>query len=290
MTPAFPASMSAGDGTYTDRVYVDWADSANAATYQVYRCSTSSTSSCSSVLTTVSISSYNDSTVPIATIYYYRVKACNIAGCSDFSTYNTGYRQLELPSTITASDGSYADRVFINWSRVSGASSYEVYRCLDTSLAFCGVKIATVGYSDYEDYAGVQGLHYFYRVKPCYGSICADFSNYDEGYSTTSAPAAPLAVTASDGDFTDRIEISWSASISASSYELYRCVDDTTASCGSPISTSAETSFADYDITAETIYYYRVIACNINGYSSFSAPDDGFSVDSYDCFLPLIRN
>ena len=38
------------------------------------------------------------------TIYYYRVKACNVAGCSDFSAYDSGYR---------VSDRSLYQRLFL---------------------------------------------------------------------------------------------------------------------------------------------------------------------------------
>ena len=182
--PPAPALIDASDGAYSNLVYVDWTDSSGATSYQVYRCSTTLTASCSSVLSTVSISNYNDLTVPIATIYYYRVKACNASGCSDFSSYNSGYRQFESPSTITASDGTYGDHVFIDWSSVSAATSYQVYRCMDTLPMSCGSSISIAGASEYSDYDAIPGITYFYRVKPCNSILCGDFSDYDTGVSS----------------------------------------------------------------------------------------------------------
>ncbi|MHA1287493.1 MAG: BspA family leucine-rich repeat surface protein [Candidatus Thorarchaeota archaeon] len=104
--PSPPSSISATDGTYTDRVYVSWSDVSSASSFEVYRCTSTSTSSCGSALTSQSGTTYNDYDGTAGVTYYYRAKACNSGGCSAFSDYDTGYRAVSDTTnpTVTVND------------------------------------------------------------------------------------------------------------------------------------------------------------------------------------------
>ena len=65
--------------------------SSGAASYELYRCTTSSTASCGTAIYSGASTSYDDTGAAPGLTYYYRAKACNAAGCSDFSGYDTGY-------------------------------------------------------------------------------------------------------------------------------------------------------------------------------------------------------
>ena len=163
------------------------------------------------------------------------------------------------PSTPSASDGTYTDKVLISWSSVSGANSYIIYRSTSANGTY---SQATSSSSPYYDTSATIGTTYYYRLKACSGSsgtgICSDYSNYDTGYRAIATPNTP---TASDGDYTDKVRISWSSVSGANSYIIYRCTSTNSSSC-SQIGTDSSSPYNDTSSTAGIIYYYRLTACS----------------------------
>ena len=94
------------------------------------------------------------------------------------------------------------------------------------------------------------------------------------GGSAPTAPSAPTGVSASDGTYTDKVYVSWSASSGATSYTVYR----STSSSGtkSSLVSTASTSWNDTTATAGTTYYYWVKASNSAGTSGYSSYDTGY--------------
>ncbi|MBE2294993.1 MAG: hypothetical protein IAF00_08570, partial [Phycisphaerales bacterium] len=79
----------------------------------------------------------------------------------------------------------------------------------------------------------------------------------------------PTGVSASDGLFSDHIQITWNpVAAGVTSYQVYRDY----LSIGS----SPTTSFEDSDVAPGLIYSYMIKACNSNECSSFSTADSGF--------------
>jgi hypothetical protein len=93
----------------------------------------------------------------------------------------------------------------------------------------------------------------------------------------STAPAAPTGVAATDGAYTDRVRITWTASTGATGYEVWR---GTSSSSGSAtkISTAdvTTTAYDDTSATSGTTYYYWVKANNAAGTSPFSASNTGY--------------
>lgn len=86
-------------------------------------------------------------------------------------------------------------------------------------------------------------------------------------------PSAPTNVQASDGAYTDRVRVAWTASSGASSYEVYRAT--TTGDTGK-LGTTTNTTYDDASAVVDTTYRYWVKACNSAGCSGFSNPDTGY--------------
>jgi hypothetical protein len=174
--------VAASDGTYTDRVEVTWSASSGATYYEVYRAG--SESGAKSLLGSPAASPFDDSSAAVGTTYYYWVKACNSWGCSDFSTYNTGYRSgtpPPVPANVQASDGDYTDKVRVTWNSSSGASDYEVYRA--TSATGTKSLLSNPSVTSFDDTSAAVGTTYYYWVKACNSWGCSDFSTHDTGYS-----------------------------------------------------------------------------------------------------------
>lgn len=93
---------------------------------------------------------------------------------------------------------------------------------------------------------------------------------------TTPPPPAPTGISASDGTFTDRVQVSWSASTGATYYQIFRHTSNDSSSAISLSSSHPSSPYDDTSAVAGTTYYYWIKACNSGGCSSYSASDSGY--------------
>ena len=89
-------------------------------------------------------------------------------------------------------------------------------------------------------------------------------------------PPAPTGVSASDGTFTDKVQVSWSASTGATYYQIFRNTSNDSSSAISLSSSHSSSPYNDTSAVAGTTYYYWIKACNSGGCSSYSASDSGY--------------
>lgn len=89
-------------------------------------------------------------------------------------------------------------------------------------------------------------------------------------------PPSPTGVSASDGTFTDRVQVSWSASTGATYYQVFRHTSNNSSSATLLSSNHSSSPYNDTSAVAGTTYYYWIKACNSGGCSSFSASDSGY--------------
>lgn len=113
------------------------------------------------------------------------------------------------------------------------------------------------------------------------GSLSDDFKaamGVPSGQVPTTTPLSPPSgVSATDGDFNDKIVISWSPVTAAASYEVFRSVSSDFATATSR-GTPTTTSFEDTNITVGTTYFYWVRARDAgSNTSSPSISDTGFA-------------
>jgi len=125
-----------------------------------------------------------------------------------------------VPTNVSASDGTYTDKVQVSWSSASGATNYEVFRA--TSPSGSKTKIGSPSSTSFADTSAVSGQEYYYWVRACNTGGCSDFSTSDSGYSRVLPPSIPTNVSASDGTYTDMVVVSWNSVSGATSYEIYR--------------------------------------------------------------------
>lgn len=126
-----PTGVSASDGTYTDKVRITWNAASCAEEYRVYRNTSNDSGGAVAISNWIAATSFDDTAATPGDTYYYWVRARNDCGSvSGFSSSNAGWRKLSPPSTLTASDGTYTDRVYVDWNTSSGASHYRLYRGL----------------------------------------------------------------------------------------------------------------------------------------------------------------
>src|SRR5690348_12463331 len=88
------------------------------------------------------------------------------------------------------------------------------------------------------------------------------------------ALTAPTNLVASDGDYNNKIGLTWDTMRGATRYQVFRhTVNDTAAAVG--LGTTVEAAFFDKTAVAGQTYFYWVRAENATAASSLSAADTG---------------
>ncbi len=107
-------------------------------------------------------------------------------------------------------------------------------------------------------------------------------SGWSETRTFTVRPPAPATIDATDGMYSDRIQVSWSAVSGATGYELYRAASyDGTKT---KIVATSTTSYSDAAVTSGTLYYYWVKACSGSTCSDHSVFDSGYLLAPPACY------
>ncbi len=102
--------------------------------------------------------------------------------------------------------------------------------------------------------------------------------------------AAPTGVTASDGNYADKVGVLWATVRDATSYRIFRSATNNPAAAAD-VGTTAANYFFDTTAAAGQTYFYFVRAENSGATSDFSQPDQGLrangNVPQSGFFLPL---
>ncbi len=273
MAPSVPGELTVTVGEFADRVRVVWGPVAEATGYEVWR-STSATGAYQLVATTGHCA-YDDTGVIPETTYWYKVRACNRAGCSQFTPPQSGKAASgqvpAVPTGLTASQGTFTDRVRITWQASPRATEYALYRGLSQTGSF--TLLTTVQGTSYDDLEVVLGTPYWYRVRACGAGGCSVLSDPVSGFATSQVPPAPQELTASDGTENGKVVVTWQAVSGAVNYLVYRAL----SADGTPalLATVEETTYEDTAVTVGTTYWYWVRACNASGCGPLAGPESG---------------
>ena len=98
--------------------------------------------------------------------------------------------------------------------------------------------------------------------------------------SEPAVPAAPGGVSASDGTILGGVRVSWSPTLHADSYEVWRGTSSNVTEATQFAVGLTTTSYTDASAAIDTTYHYWVKATNTLGTSDFSFSDSGFHIAS----------
>ncbi len=280
--PAVPAGVSATDGVYGNKVTITWSAAENASTYKIYKAINSTDGDYVCIARGINVTGYEDATISVNRVYYYKVKAVNAGGESELSSSDSGFagdgrpNPPLAPANFTASDTSMGF-IELSWSASEGAASYKIFRC----AAINGVygEIASVTDATYMDNDIDMLTRYYYKVKAVNEDGESAFSNYDGGRSLPPLPALPSGVSATDGVWGNKVIVTWNALPEADTYTVYRAdlIDGTYALIASGLTAATHT---DYDVTSGSPYphyFYKISGANVTGEGERSAADEGWA-------------
>ncbi|MGE5355815.1 MAG: hypothetical protein ACM3PT_06200 [Deltaproteobacteria bacterium] len=276
-----PVNVAASDGTFTDRIQVTWSGTSGNY-FRVYRNTSNNSSTASAISGWQTSTLFDDMSAVTNVTFYYWVRAAsdaNGSNISGFSNFDTGYRSgVAIPSNIYATDGLYSDMVVVSWTGTSG-NFFRIYRNTtnNTSTATALGNWQTA--FTYYDYSALTNTIYYYWVKSATdqnGGNSSDFSAYDTGWK--GGVSIPVNISASDGSFGDKVQITWSGT-SGNYFRVFRNTVNNSSTATALGSWQTSTSYDDISAAVNVTYYYWVkAASNANGdnSSAFSSVDSGW--------------
>ena len=180
----------------------------------------------------------------------------------------------DAPSSISATKGDYEDRVNLNWrpviSPAGGSVTYNVLRHTTFDPGFASIIVSGLTSTNFTDTTASPGARYYYWLQSVnhYG-YPGDLSAYDSGYRRL---AAPGGVFASDGEYTNKVLVSWASVDGAAGYNVYRSTG------GTPdiLSHITGTEYSDITAVEGVEYTYYAQATNSVCGSLLSAGETGY--------------
>ena len=230
-----------------------WNAVKGATGYEIYRAGTDGKYS---KITTVTSTSYVDTSVKNNTQYSYKIKAYNAACASAFSTAASLKKtQISVSNLKADANGS---KVQLSWTGgVTGAEGYVIYRRTE------GGSYAEIGRTAGNTYSDTisAGIKYYYAVAVYSGSRTEDKCP-EVGVMYLATPSG-LSVSNTIASLT----LKWNAVKGATGYEIYRAGTDGKYS---KITTVTSTSYVDTSVKNNTQYSYKIKAYNAACASAFS--------------------
>lgn len=180
----------------------------------------------------------------------------------------------DAPAQITATKGDYEDRVAVNWRPVvtpaGGSVTYSLLRHTTFDPDYAQAIVSGLTVTNYDDMTVAPGVRYYYWVRSVnlYGQFGTN-STSDSGYRRLSAPSGLFA---SDGEYTNKVAVSWAEVDGAETYYVYR-------GAGGPAGVvyhTAGTEYEDNTVSEGVEYTYYVQSTNSICGSVLSSGEAGY--------------
>ncbi len=239
-----PGGVSATDDEY-DQVTITWDSVIGATGYRVFRSDT--LDGTYTEIASVAVTNFIDSTMDYMQTLYYKVKAYNGDGDSEFSVSDSGYSLRTLPgdpsiASTTVNDTSNPGITTVTWNASSLADTYMLYRstAVDGTYSIIADNLTA---TTFNDTTAEPAVEYYYRVVAINAGGESSLSAAVMG--VAAHPGPDNMATADSGSYS--ISLSWDTVQGADYYEIYRA--RTTVSVTTP---PADES--DYELVT-TIYH-----------------------------------
>ncbi|MEX2282481.1 MAG: fibronectin type III domain-containing protein, partial [Gemmatimonadota bacterium] len=271
--PSVPSNLTATPVSVS-QINLGWtASTGDVARYRIERRTSASGAFVLIDSVAANTTAYQNSGLTPATLYAYRVQACNTTGCSGSSNEalaSTPQAAPSAPSGLTASAVS-GSRIDLAWSAAGGTvASYRIERRMGAAGTYAVIDSVSAATHTYQNSGLASETQYFYRVQACNTVGCSGFTNDASATTGQIAPGTPTALNATTFS-ASQINLAWTAS--TGTITRYR-IERKTGAAGTfavidSVAATA-TTYQNTGLTAATLYFYRIQACNGAGCSAFS--------------------
>ena len=180
-----PPTLSVATASSTNQVNLTWTD--NSSTEDGFKIERAldaggSPGTWGQIATVNSnVTTYSDASLMDGTKYWYRVRAYNVRGDSDYSNQANAITQLVPPSGLAASPVP-ANRITLSWTDNSQREDgYRIERTGLGELKYVQIGVTISNVTTYADGTVVCGQRYLYRVRGFNTLINSAYSNVSTG-------------------------------------------------------------------------------------------------------------
>lgn len=202
-----------------------------------------------------------------------------VAGGSDYGWEFPSFHREIVPANLSASVEDYPDKIFLQWSKLSGAVGYHLWRAEEKAGPY--LKIGVTSKNSFIDYAVFSGKTYFYKLKFSF-SINANSGNPKSSVETEavagSCAFSELDLKVSKGQYDDRVTLDWNRLGLDANYFIYRSFEKD--GLYREIGSTFRENFVDFNVENDKKYYYQVRVQKNNYFFNESILEQGYS------FLP----
>ncbi len=256
IVPQKPTGLSVISHGYNSN-QITWNAVTGASSYVVYRSTTKDSGF--KQIATPTTTSYISTGLTTGSMYYYKIKSCMLVDTKKVysaATAAAGAKPLpNSPTNVKAASAGYNSNK-ITWTAISGATGYTIYRSTTAASGF--VRIAETATTGYADTGLTTGKMYYYKIKTY--TVLGSAKIYSAASAAAGAkptPSVPTMLLALQLSPTS-INVSCKAVPGATGYAVYRSI---TPSGGfTQITATALPSYTNADLSAGTIYYYKIKA------------------------------
>jgi len=280
---AVPVGVEASLGTYDNKIEVTWRKAKYAASYKVFR-SLKPNRDFTEVANTKGTKFIDSKNIKPGTIYYYAVKSVNDNTESAFSETARGHAgKLEAELGIPQKVQGLCDEgvIYLSWQNMTGIDGYYVYDFDQSENNF--IRLGSTKNTNFRDSRSFKNGDIKWYIVTAYKgkkeskpsqsiSVTVVIPEKPENYPLK----APRNIKASQGEFADKIIVSWDPVKGADNYELLKWNHNDNK--WFVFKELSELSYTDTDISNPS-NYYAVRAKNQYVKSEPSDMVNGFTKD-----------
>ncbi|AFM43212.1 cell wall-binding protein [Desulfosporosinus acidiphilus SJ4] len=252
------------------QIYLSWNPASGATAYYIYRAT--SPDGYYTIIGNPTTTNYTDSSISMNVAYYYKITAANAAGTSADSsivyTISTSSSGAPAAPTNLIATATNSNQIYVSWSPVSNASYYYVYRSTSVSGTYSLVAGPTT--TNYTDYSVTSNAPYYYKVRAVNSAGTSSDSSivYAIPANSNGVLSAPTNLSA-QVQSSNQVFLTWAPVGYATYYNVYR----STSYSGpySIVGVPSSSPYTDTSVSANTTYYYKVVAGGSTGTSAESA-------------------
>jgi C1A family cysteine protease/fibronectin type 3 domain-containing protein len=267
-----PKEINATNGNYSDRIVINWTQIKNAIGYEIYRSLPEENN-----FQQIGLSqnpSFEDTSIIPDQAYSYKIATVTEDEISEPSeSIATGYARSDKKEitpekvvNLTATSGNFPDRILLEWTALSDATDYSIFKLNQSSKTFR--LLARSKTNSFEDRtARKNGIAETYIIAGMNKQVMGAYSDSVIGRtSLQEKPPTLQTVTASKGEFRDKIIVKWNKVQGATGYLVYRFNDFQWKAL--PETNNEE--IIDTDVKRGNIYYTVISKNQNNIWSEFS--------------------
>jgi fibronectin type 3 domain-containing protein len=297
--PSTPQWIKATEGLFKNKVEISWEDSSDATGFVLYK-SIDDRNNFRVIATSIESNSFVDDRVTPNRIYYYKVAAANGDLWSEPTVDVRGFAhdgKPLAPSDVIASKSKIGE-IEIQWKDVPQCDYYKVFRSDKENGTYSEIATNVTSTNYIDRSVQERDKKYFYCIQAISNSDGeGELSNKAEGIALEDIPLPPSNVSATNGKYGNKVDITWSASDKASMYAIYRAIDedgdlqsDDASQYVLIASNVTALLYEDTTATVDTLYRYKISAISSGGEGEKSSSAPGKSKSGAPIQTPAPQN